>query len=220
MLVLPKQINQSYCYIADNPFHQALVKQWGIQCTLPEWVPQIAVSGAIGGAPYVKTVKACEQHFGHFVWATEFANVHATFHFSPKPIIVEREEYANSEAYYQCMKSFGQPDHEEAKGAIRHASPMKAFQLGHNYSLRPDWDLVKGDVMRKAIYAKFTQDPALKELLLSTHNHPLVHIKGDPFWGSGHDGRGQNLLGTLLQDLRAELRGQSGSQSGTTGVVI
>jgi len=225
MLVLPKQINQSYCYIADNPLHQALVKQWGIQCTLPEWVLQIDVSRAIGGAPYVQTVKACEQHFGYFVWATEFANVHATFHFDPQPIIVDGEEvdgeeYANSEAYYQCMKSFGQPDHAQAKAAIRHASPMKAFQLGHNYSLRPDWNLARVDVMRKAIYAKFTQDLALKELLLSTHNHPLVHIKGDPFWGSGYDGRGQNMLGTLLQDLRAKLRSQSGSQSGTTGVVI
>lgn len=220
MLVLPKHINQSYCYIADNPFHQGLVKRWGIQCTLPEWVAQIAVSGVIGGASYVQTVKDCEQHFGPFVWATEFANVHATFHFSPKPIIVEGEEYANSEAYYQCMKSFGQPDHEQAKAAIRHASPMDTYHSGRQFSLRPDWDLVKVDVMRKAIYAKFTQDSDLKELLLSTHNHPLVQIKGDSFWGSGYDGRGQNILGKLLEDLRAQLRSQSGSQSGSTGVVI
>ena len=206
MLILPKHINQSYCYVADNPIHRQLVKGWGIECTLPEWVSQSAVSKALFGASGVRTVTACEEHFGPFVWATEFANVHSTFYFEPKPIVVDEEEYANSEAYYQCMKSFGQADHEQVKAIIRGANPMKAFSLGQRYSRRPDWYDVSVDVMRKAVHAKFTQDQTLRELLLSTWGHPLVHIKGDSFWGSGYNGRGRNMLGVLLQDLRSQMR--------------
>ena len=206
MLILPKHINQSYCYIADNPRHRQLVKEWGISCTLPEWVFQSAVSKALFGASGVRTVTACEEHFGPFVWATEFANVHSRFNFEPKPIVVDDEEYANSESYYQSMKSFGQSDHEQAKSVIRDANPMGAFTLGHSYSERSDWFDVNVEVMRKAVKAKFTQDHDLRELLLSTWEHPLVHIKGDSFWGSGYDGRGQNMLGVLLQDLRSQMR--------------
>jgi N-glycosidase YbiA len=206
MLILPKHINQSYCYIADNFTHRGLVKGWGLECTLSEWVSQSAVSKALFGESGVRTVRACEEHFGPFVWATEFANVHSTFYFEPKPIVVDGEEYANSEAYYQCMKSFGQPDHEQAKAIIRNANPMDAFSLGQKYSRRPEWFDVSVEVMRKAVKAKFTQDDPLCKLLLSTWEHPLVHIKGDSFWGSGYDGRGQNMLGVLLQDLRSQMR--------------
>jgi len=78
--------------------------------------------------------------------------------------------------------------------------------LGQRYSRRPDWYDVSVDVMRKAVHAKFTQDQTLRELLLSTWGHPLVHIKGDSFWGSGYNGRGRNMLGVLLQDLRSQMR--------------
>jgi predicted NAD-dependent protein-ADP-ribosyltransferase YbiA (DUF1768 family) len=58
--------------------------------------------------------------------------------------------------------------------------------------------------MRAALRAKFTQSAALRALLASTGEHPLVQVKaGDAYWGTGPDGRGQNQLGALLMALRA-----------------
>ncbi len=60
--------------------------------------------------------------------------------------------------------------------------------------------------MREAVRAKFTQSESLKQLLLATHPHPLVQLKpGDDVWGTGPSGKGQNLLGVILQNLRSEL---------------
>jgi ribA/ribD-fused uncharacterized protein len=61
--------------------------------------------------------------------------------------------------------------------------------------------------MRKAIYAKFTQHPTLKERLLETGDKLIAeHTRNDHFWGDGLDGTGKNWLGTLLMELRERLR--------------
>ena len=66
--------------------------------------------------------------------------------------------------------------------------------------------------MRKALRAKFTQHPTLKTLLLGTGNSELVEASDkDDYWGdpsrSARGGqKGQNMLGKLLVELRAELR--------------
>ena len=61
-------------------------------------------------------------------------------------------------------------------------------------------------IMRDAIKVKFTQNAHLKQLLLSTKNHSLVQLKpNDNLWGTGPAGKGSNLLGVALQDLRIEL---------------
>lgn len=71
--------------------------------------------------------------------------------------------------------------------------------------MRTDWEREKDEVMKKAIHAKFSQHPDLKELLLSTFPHKLVQIKpGDACWGTGGDGKGKNLLGEMLIQLREE----------------
>jgi ribA/ribD-fused uncharacterized protein len=60
--------------------------------------------------------------------------------------------------------------------------------------------------MSKALRAKFAA-PALKTLLLSTGERPLVEDSPyDRYWGAGKDGRGKNRLGALLMELRDELR--------------
>jgi ribA/ribD-fused uncharacterized protein len=203
---LPTTLNQSYCYIPDNPHNRALLVQWGFSYNLPGWVPQREVSRALFGQGGYQTIVDCERQYGAFVWGTQFANVHSTFHFVPPHITIDGETWAGSEQYYQAMKSFGNPDHDEAKAAIRMATPMEAWSLGQRYSCRSDWRSVSVDVMRKAVTAKFTQDVALKNLLLSTMEHPLVQVKpGDDFWGTGRRSNGRNMLGVLLQELRATL---------------
>ena len=86
---------------------------------------------------------------------------------------------------------------------------MIAAALGRNRDLplRQDWEHVKEDVMRAALTAKFTQHPALRELLLRTRKAELVeHTPRDRYWGDGGNGRGKNRLGELLMELREILK--------------
>lgn len=88
---------------------------------------------------------------------------------------------------------------------------MIAARMGRSRSrpLRADWDAVKDAVMREAVRARFTQHPELRALLLSTEDALLVeHSRKDSYWGDGGDGRGKNMLGRLLKQVRAELRAE------------
>ena len=73
--------------------------------------------------------------------------------------------------------------------------------------LRTDWENVKDDVMLKSLQAKFKQHPSLrKELLLTGNSNIIEHTSNDSYWGDGGDGRGKNILGQLLMEVRDELK--------------
>ena len=64
--------------------------------------------------------------------------------------------------------------------------------------------------MRKAVAAEFEQHEDLRALLLSTEEAKLVeHTENDDYWGDGGDGRGKNMLGRILMEVRAGLREKS-----------
>jgi N-glycosidase YbiA len=127
--------------------------------------------------------------------------------FSKHPIEVDGLEWPTSEHYFQAQKWPGTPHAEEVRRA---ETPARAAEIGRQRSrpLRPDWEDVKDDVMRLAVRAKFTQHEDLRELLLSTGDEELVeHTTNDAYWADGGDGSGQNMLGVILMEVRAELRG-------------
>ena len=69
--------------------------------------------------------------------------------------------------------------------------------------IREDWEKVKDDVMRKALYAKFSQNKDIKNILVSTDNTKLIeNSPNDYYWGCGFDNSGLNRLGVLLMELR------------------
>jgi ribA/ribD-fused uncharacterized protein len=71
-------------------------------------------------------------------------------------------------------------------------------------TLRPDWEDVKVDIMRKALEAKFTQIPELTKLLKDTGSRELIEASPkDSYWGYGRDKKGQNMLGKLLMEIRS-----------------
>lgn len=73
--------------------------------------------------------------------------------------------------------------------------------------IRPDWEDVKMDVMKKALYAKFNQNAELKESLLNTGEKEIIENSPyDCFWGYGPRGEGDNHLGKLLMRLRSHFR--------------
>jgi ribA/ribD-fused uncharacterized protein len=142
-----------------------------------------------------------------------FYRVQETFgefsNFSPHPVRLKNQIWPTAEHYFQAQK-FPNTEHE---AEIRCAtSPMIAARLGRARSkpLRPDWEQVKEHIMRAALGAKFTQHLALRELLLSTGNRPIIeHTRNDRYWGDGGDGTGRNRLGILLMELRAALASEA-----------
>jgi ribA/ribD-fused uncharacterized protein len=137
----------------------------------------------------------------------EFSN------FAAYPIQLHGKTWPTSEHYFQAMKFVGQPDEEEIRSI---ASPMIAARMGRDRKrpLRRDWEAVKDDIMRAAVLAKFTQHSALRELLLSTGDAPIIeHTTNDRYWGDSGDGSGRNMLGTILMEVRAKLRRETSDRS-------
>lgn len=199
-------ITEPYCYLSRAQAPWCAANGLGaLVAQLPCWAPQRLVSVAAFGAGAEALVDAATAQHGAWVWATEFSNVHSTFAFDEPGFVIDGVRYAGPEVYFQLAKSEGMPDHDAAVAAIaRCDDPARAWHVGRSHSMRPDWESVKLDVMRAALRAKFTQNEALRSLLASTGEHPLVQVKaGDAFWGTGPDGRGQNQLGALLMALRA-----------------
>ena len=72
---------------------------------------------------------------------------------------------------------------------------------------RPDWDAVKVGIMRDILRAKVQQHEYVRRKLLATGNRELIENSWrDDFWGWGPNRDGQNQLGKLWMEIRAELR--------------
>lgn len=114
--------------------------------------------------------------------------------------------WMTSEHYFQAQKYSG-TEYEEVIRLLD--NPMKAAEMGRNRNLplRRDWEQVKDNVMRKAVFAKFSQNDGLKTLLLNTGLECIIEkTTNDYYWGCGTDGSGKNMLGIILMETREKLR--------------
>jgi len=119
--------------------------------------------------------------------------------------------FDTSEAAYHWEKFPGMPIAEEIRKA---PSAHVAFKLAEQYrsARRQDWDDVKVDIMRDILRAKVAQHEYVRRKLLATGNRGLIENSWrDDFWGTGPRSTGQNMLGKLWMQVRAELRAQAGN---------
>lgn len=126
--------------------------------------------------------------------------------FAPYPIYLKDRIWPTSEHYFQAQKFVNTPHEEEIRQA---KTAREAAEMGRDRRrpLRRDWEIIKDDVMREALYAKFTQHPDLTEKILSTGDLKLIEqTKNDRYWGDGGDGTGLNRLGQLLMETRERIR--------------
>lgn len=128
-----------------------------------------------------------------------------------RTMIFEGREFPTAEHAYQAGKA--------RKDAVREwilsaPSPSLVAMAAHGlytWDINPDWSRTKFVRMRDVLRAKFTQHEDLKELLLSTDNARLVEVgRTDNLvnrtWGEVN-GKGLNMLGVLLMEVREEIRG-------------
>lgn len=129
--------------------------------------------------------------------------------FSRHAFSLDDKYWLTSEHYFQAMKFEG-TEHEEA---VRQAkTPKRAASIGRDRKrpLRPDWEQVKDDVMRKAVRAKFEQHDNIRQVLLGTGDAQIIeNARHDYYWGCGADGTGKNMLGVILMEVREALRQES-----------
>lgn len=131
-----------------------------------------------------------------------------------RSVIFEGEVFATSEHAYQAGKA--------RKPAVRRwlmaaPSPALLAMAAHGlyyWDVAPGWSATKFDRMRAVLRAKFTQHADLGALLLSTGDAMLIESatvdnEVNRLWGQVN-GVGRNMLGTLLMELRAELRAECG----------
>ena len=136
--------------------------------------------------------------------------------FYPSKIIYDIDDghivYAPTiEHAFQAAKTFNPFEESDILTA---PTPGKAKRLGRKCELRKDWEEAKDNVMRKFLCKKFAI-PELRQKLLDTGDAYL--IEGN-YWHDNHfgicycekcKGKGENILGQLLMDIRKEIRENS-----------
>jgi hypothetical protein len=128
-----------------------------------------------------------------------------------RQITFEGRQFPHAEAAYQFGKA---KDPGVAEWIAAAPKPHLCAAIGHAllaFDIKPDWQDIKIERMRQVLYAKFTQHPDLAEELLNTFGATLIEASPtDSFWGIGKNGRGSNMLGILLMELRRKLQQQRG----------
>ncbi len=130
-----------------------------------------------------------------------------------RAMFFEGREYPTAEHAYQAGKA--------RKDAVREwilsaPSPSLVAMAAHGlytWDITPEWSRTKFDRMRNVLRAKFTQHDDLKALLLSTGDSRLVEAGRtdnavNRTWGEVN-GKGLNMLGVLLMEVREEIRKQA-----------
>lgn len=121
--------------------------------------------------------------------------------FHPVPIILDDVVYPTVENAFQAAKTLD----KDMRLAFLFVSPGTSKRLGRNVELRTDWQDVKLSIMHDLLKQKFTL-PDLRVSLLATGDATLIEGNDwdDIFWGVCR-GVGENHLGKLLMQVRAEI---------------
>ena len=133
----------------------------------------------------------------------------------------ERNQFYTSEQAFMWAKAKYFGDEQKVAEILITKEPMKCKQLGRlvrNYNDK-EWSLVRYSFMHDVNYAKYTQDRTLQLKLLDQQFDRKTFVEASPtdcVWGIGlaqsdpliedeKNWHGQNLLGKVLTQVRAEI---------------
>lgn len=144
--------------------------------------------------------KAIDAFRGPYRFLSNFA--------MPAEVMFEGLTYPSVEHAFQAAKTLSETSRSYVSKLPTAAS---AKVIGRTLTLRPDWEDIKLDVMLKLLREKFKPASDYAPLLLATGYAELVESNywHDVFWGvcrCPQHNAGENHLGKLLMQVRAELR--------------
>jgi ribA/ribD-fused uncharacterized protein len=128
--------------------------------------------------------------------------------FTAVAVELDGEWYPSVEHAYQAAKTSDMTARQRFR--VFGVTPGQAKRLGRRVAIRENWEEVRVEVMRDLLRQKF-EHPKLRAKLLATGNEKLVEVNdwNDTFWGVC-DGVGENRLGKLLMEIRAQIRYETG----------
>jgi len=151
-----------------------------------------------------------------FFWGEEFSNWYAV------EFDYEDNHFYNTEQAFMWEKARQFSDTEMADLILATPNPRENKKLGRkvrNFDA-DNWALVSFIFMVSVNYAKYSQNPQLKQLLLDTGDKVLVEASPyDKIWGIGlgvdnddcldeNKWQGMNLLGKALMVVRKQLKNE------------
>jgi ribA/ribD-fused uncharacterized protein len=159
-----------------------------------------------------------------FTAASPFSQWH------PCRFVVDGRAFNCAEQFMMHGKAMLFGDEATAAKILASDAPKTHKALGRKVTPFDDatWKASREAIVRAGSRAKFTQNPHLLEQLLATHGTLVEASPFDRIWGIGlratdpraqdpKTWRGQNLLGTILTELRDELLASMRSQDPVVG---
>lgn len=138
-------------------------------------------------------------------------------------VLLEGIEYPTAEHAYQAGKALKPEVRDWILAAPTPALCAMAAHGLYKWDVRPDWAKIKFKRMYDVLVAKFVQHDDLRKTLMDTGAARLVEAGTtdnavNRLWGEV-DGRGKNMLGVLLMQVRNELGGPLPCQCDGDGVL-
>ena len=129
---------------------------------------------------------------------------YALDNFSAFTVSIWDETFQTSEHAYQ-WKKFQNSNPEIAQQILKAKSPSEVKQISdsHKDSVDVNFRKNKLEIMNEILRAKYDQHEIVRDLLQKTGDKLIIENSPmDDFWGIGHEGTGQNMLGKLWMKIR------------------
>lgn len=132
------------------------------------------------------------------------------------PVSYNGITYNHTEGAFQAQKTLVENERKYVSsltpGRAKRACSKRGLD-GFKIKLRPDWEVVKDQIMYEVLVAKFTQNKDLAEKLIATGERVLIegNTWHDNYWGdcTCNDCKniyGKNQLGITLMKIREQLK--------------
>jgi hypothetical protein len=140
---------------------------------------------------------------------------------SPHAVTFDGIQFPTTEHLFQWLRFEGYPAIQDAVRSAPSPTQARAVAVEHLMAIgHRIWSEADVDALCRAMRAKLTQYPCLRDHLMATASVRLVADVGDwapgfhPYWGASEvDGEwhGENVAGRLWMELRDELNTPSAS---------